>query len=195
MRRMSLSVAGMLQAGHSPAAEASIVKDLGTNFEQALPNKVRLMAPVRGDSCPRQQRRPLRGGPQLHHADRPQADDPGRHPRDPARHHRPRVGAAVMLSRRSSERCASLETRLQAAPQPDATLSRHAGEDARRISDEEGEQLPCSIDAGASMPDHPPPAVPEKPRRSSARRPTSRSAERSHQAADRPRLRRADLPR
>src|ERR1700728_661117 len=52
MRRMSLSVAGMLQAGHSPAAEASIVKDLGTNFEQALPNKVRLMAPVRGDSDP-----------------------------------------------------------------------------------------------------------------------------------------------
>src|SRR5271170_1039595 len=52
MRRMSLSVAGMLQAGKTPAAEASIVKDLGTNFEQALPNKVRLMAPVRGDSDP-----------------------------------------------------------------------------------------------------------------------------------------------
>src|SRR5215469_7784208 len=52
MRRMSLSVAGMLQAGKTPAAEASIVKDLGTNFEQALPNKVRLMAPVRGDSAP-----------------------------------------------------------------------------------------------------------------------------------------------
>ena len=49
---MSLSVAGMLQAGKTPAAEASIVKDLGTNFEQALPNKVRLMAPVRGDSDP-----------------------------------------------------------------------------------------------------------------------------------------------
>ena len=52
MRRMSLSVAGMLQAGKTPAAEASIVKDLGTNFEQALPNKVRLMAPVRGDCDP-----------------------------------------------------------------------------------------------------------------------------------------------
>ncbi len=52
LRRMSLSVAGMLQAGKTPAAEASIVKDLGTNFEQALPNKVRLMAPVRGDSAP-----------------------------------------------------------------------------------------------------------------------------------------------
>ena len=55
LRRMSLSVAGMLQAGKTPAAEAAVVKDLGTNFEQALPNKVRLMAPVRGDSAPGQQ--------------------------------------------------------------------------------------------------------------------------------------------
>jgi alkylation response protein AidB-like acyl-CoA dehydrogenase len=45
LRRMSLSVAGMLQAGKAPATEAAIVKDLGTNFEQALPNKVRLLAP------------------------------------------------------------------------------------------------------------------------------------------------------
>jgi acyl-CoA dehydrogenase len=44
LRRMSLSVAGMLQAGKAPATEAAIVKDLGTNFEQALPNKVRLLA-------------------------------------------------------------------------------------------------------------------------------------------------------
>jgi acyl-CoA dehydrogenase len=52
LRRMSLSVAGMLQAGKTPAAEAAVVKDLGTNFEQALPNKVRLMAPPVGDSTP-----------------------------------------------------------------------------------------------------------------------------------------------
>jgi acyl-CoA dehydrogenase len=52
LRRMSLSVAGMLQAGKTPAVEAAVVKDLGTNWEQALPNKVRLMAPVRGDSDP-----------------------------------------------------------------------------------------------------------------------------------------------
>ncbi len=52
LRRMSASVAGMLQAGKTPAVEAAVVKDLGTNWEQALPNKVRLMAPVSGDSTP-----------------------------------------------------------------------------------------------------------------------------------------------
>jgi acyl-CoA dehydrogenase len=52
LRRMSLSVAGMLQAGKTPAAEAAVVKDLGTNWEQALPNQVRHLAPVRGDSSP-----------------------------------------------------------------------------------------------------------------------------------------------
>ena len=52
LRRMSLSVAGMLQAGETPAVEAAVVKDLGTNFEQALPDKVRLLAPQTGDSQP-----------------------------------------------------------------------------------------------------------------------------------------------
>jgi alkylation response protein AidB-like acyl-CoA dehydrogenase len=52
LRRMSLSVAGMLQAGKTPAVEAAVVKDLGTNFEQALPDKVRLLAPPFGDSPP-----------------------------------------------------------------------------------------------------------------------------------------------
>ena len=50
LRRMSLSVAGMLQAGKTPAVEAAVVKDLGTNFEQALPDKVRLLAPQSGDA-------------------------------------------------------------------------------------------------------------------------------------------------
>jgi len=45
LRRMSLSVAGMLEAGKLPNNEAAVVKDLGTNFEQALPNRVRLLAP------------------------------------------------------------------------------------------------------------------------------------------------------
>jgi acyl-CoA dehydrogenase len=52
LRRMSASVAGMLQAGKTPAVEAAVVKDLGTNWEQALPNKVRLLAPPAGDSTP-----------------------------------------------------------------------------------------------------------------------------------------------
>jgi acyl-CoA dehydrogenase len=52
LRQMSLSVAGMLQAGKTPAAEAAIVKDLGTNFEQALPDHVRLLAPPASDAEP-----------------------------------------------------------------------------------------------------------------------------------------------
>lgn len=41
LRRMSVSVAGMLEAGHEPAVEAAIVKDLGTLWEQDLPQRVR----------------------------------------------------------------------------------------------------------------------------------------------------------
>jgi len=41
LREMSLSVAGMLHAGRSPAQEAALVKDLGTTFEQRLPDAVR----------------------------------------------------------------------------------------------------------------------------------------------------------
>lgn len=45
LRRMSVSVAGMLQAGKTPSVEAAVVKDLGTNWEQALPGRVRLLMP------------------------------------------------------------------------------------------------------------------------------------------------------
>ena len=44
MRRMSVSVAGMLQAGKEPVVEASIVKDIGTIWEQQLPQRVRELA-------------------------------------------------------------------------------------------------------------------------------------------------------
>lgn len=37
LRQMSLSIAGLLQSGHAPNLEAAIVKDLGTAFEQSLP--------------------------------------------------------------------------------------------------------------------------------------------------------------
>jgi len=40
LRRMSLSVAGMLEADREPALEAAVVKDLGGTFEQALPEAV-----------------------------------------------------------------------------------------------------------------------------------------------------------
>ncbi|HWW47294.1 MAG TPA: acyl-CoA dehydrogenase family protein [Xanthobacteraceae bacterium] len=44
MRRMSVSVAGMLQAGKEPVVEAAIVKDIGTVWEQKLPHRVRDLA-------------------------------------------------------------------------------------------------------------------------------------------------------
>ncbi len=40
LRQMSLAVAGMLQAGRNPNLEAALVKDLGTGFEQDLPEAV-----------------------------------------------------------------------------------------------------------------------------------------------------------
>jgi len=44
LRRMSVSVAGMLQDGKEPVVEGSIVKDLGTTWEQKLPARVRELA-------------------------------------------------------------------------------------------------------------------------------------------------------
>jgi alkylation response protein AidB-like acyl-CoA dehydrogenase len=42
MRRMSISVAGMLEAGKSPEVEAALLKALGNDFEKLLPEMVRL---------------------------------------------------------------------------------------------------------------------------------------------------------
>ncbi|MGO9933387.1 MAG: acyl-CoA dehydrogenase family protein [Steroidobacteraceae bacterium] len=51
LRRMSVSVNGMLQAGLDPMLEASIVKDMGTVWQQQLPHKARdLAAFVDGDT-------------------------------------------------------------------------------------------------------------------------------------------------
>ena len=44
LRRMSVSVAGMLEAGKEPTLEGSIVKDLGTVWQQALPPRARDLA-------------------------------------------------------------------------------------------------------------------------------------------------------
>jgi len=48
LRRMSISVAGMLAAGKEPVLEASIVKDLGTVWEQRLPDLCRDLAALAG---------------------------------------------------------------------------------------------------------------------------------------------------
>ncbi len=46
LRRMSLSIAGMMQAGEQPLNEAAVVKDLGTRYEQDLPNVARTLFPA-----------------------------------------------------------------------------------------------------------------------------------------------------
>jgi acyl-CoA dehydrogenase len=54
LRRMSVSVNGMLQAGKEPVVEGSIVKDLGTVWQQQLPHKARdLTAFIDGDKSDR----------------------------------------------------------------------------------------------------------------------------------------------
>ncbi|MDH3643230.1 MAG: acyl-CoA dehydrogenase family protein [Gammaproteobacteria bacterium] len=54
LRRMSISVAGMLEDGKSPVVEAALVKELGNNFEKLLPEIARLAVPagVGGDPAP-----------------------------------------------------------------------------------------------------------------------------------------------
>jgi acyl-CoA dehydrogenase len=48
LREMSLAVAGMLQDGKTPAREAALVKDVGNDYEQALPETIRkLFDPAR----------------------------------------------------------------------------------------------------------------------------------------------------
>jgi len=44
LRQMSVAVAGMMQGGKSPAIEASLVKDLGTIYQQDLPEIARAIA-------------------------------------------------------------------------------------------------------------------------------------------------------
>jgi acyl-CoA dehydrogenase len=54
LRRMSISVNGMLEAGKDPMLEGSIVKDLGTVWQQKLPHRARdLAAFIDGDTCDR----------------------------------------------------------------------------------------------------------------------------------------------
>ena len=46
LRTMSLSVAGMLEAGQNPYIEAAAVKDVGTTFEQSIPELVHALLDV-----------------------------------------------------------------------------------------------------------------------------------------------------
>lgn len=45
LRRMSISVAAMLEAGKSPITEAALIKDLGNTYERMVPELIRVLAP------------------------------------------------------------------------------------------------------------------------------------------------------
>ena len=45
LRRMSISVAGMLQDGQTPNTEAALIKDVGNTFERMVPELIRHAAP------------------------------------------------------------------------------------------------------------------------------------------------------
>lgn len=45
LRRMSVSVAGMLQAGKMPTVEAALIKDLGNTYERMVPEIIRQLTP------------------------------------------------------------------------------------------------------------------------------------------------------
>ena len=48
LRQLSVSVAGMLEAGRLPDVEAALVKEMGTNWAQLLPARARELMPVEG---------------------------------------------------------------------------------------------------------------------------------------------------
>jgi alkylation response protein AidB-like acyl-CoA dehydrogenase len=50
LRRLSRSVAGMLQAGQNPAIQAALVKDVGTSFEQEIPEIARMLIAAEPDT-------------------------------------------------------------------------------------------------------------------------------------------------
>jgi acyl-CoA dehydrogenase len=55
LRSMSTAVAGMLQDGADPVRQAALVKDLGNDFEQALPDRMRDL--IDTDAMPEEMRR------------------------------------------------------------------------------------------------------------------------------------------
>ena len=65
LRKMSVSVAAMLENGASPALEAALVKSVGNDFEKLVPELVRLAAPELppGDPLPRSYRQTLMHSP------------------------------------------------------------------------------------------------------------------------------------
>ncbi len=89
---MSLSIATMLQAGLNPNLEAAVMKDIGTTFEQEIPEAVHALTgaePRIGSGTEFEKTL----GYLVQHA--PSFSLTRRHARSLARHHRPRSGSEV----------------------------------------------------------------------------------------------------
>jgi acyl-CoA dehydrogenase len=82
LRQLSLAVAGRLEAGAASAAEAAMVKDLGTRFEGAVTETVRLLTRVEPDLSSAHQLAQMLAQAVLHG---PGFTPAGRDERDPAR--------------------------------------------------------------------------------------------------------------
>src|SRR5207247_10355778 len=61
LRTMSLSVAGMLEAGQNPYIEAAAVKDVGTTFEQSIPELAHALLDVEPTLDPGSDPQPVPG--------------------------------------------------------------------------------------------------------------------------------------
>ena len=55
LRRLSRSVSGMLERGENPALQASMVKDLGADFEQSIPDIARSLIECEPDQTAREE--------------------------------------------------------------------------------------------------------------------------------------------
>ena len=105
LRQMSVAVAGMMQGGKSPAIEAALVKDLGTIYQQDLPEIARVLAEIGRHHRGGHGRFPRRGA--VRHDDGAELHHPGRHHPGPARHRRARAGPALTRRVRSAPRSGS----------------------------------------------------------------------------------------
>ena len=90
-QKLSLAVAGMPQDGKTPAREAALVRDVGNDYEQALPETLRKTLRSRPHAAQVQEMQ------RIMIMVSPAATACGAvHPRNPARHHRPPAGAPLM---------------------------------------------------------------------------------------------------
>ena len=97
LRRLSWSVAGMLQAGENPALQATLVKDLGALVEQEIPEIARQLVDQEPDAKSTQAFAAVLAHTMMH---APVVLAARRRAGNPPRHHRPRPRPSLIPSYR-----------------------------------------------------------------------------------------------